>query len=94
MTRKFDWDDVLPDNLRNVWVDNIEMIEEISRVRFKRAVVPADAASTDINTIDVADASTSIACAAIYVRFPRRNGDYSCQLIFARSKLLRDKPTC
>ena len=48
------------------------MIEEIGRVRFKRAVVPADAASTDINTIDVADASTSIACAAIYLRFPRR----------------------
>ena len=35
----------------------------------------------------------SLACAAIYVRCLRRNGKYSCQLIFARSKLLPENIT-
>ena len=82
--RKLDWDDVIPDELRHVWVTHMEMIEDISRVRFRRALVPDDAVSTDINTIDVGDASIFIACAAIYARFLRQNSDYSCQLIFAR----------
>ena len=90
---KLDWDDVIPDELRHVWITHMEMIEDISKVRFRRAIVPDDAVSTDINTIDVGDASMSIACAAIYARFHRQNGYYSCQLIFAQSKLLRDNIT-
>ena len=44
----------------------------------------------DIETIDVAEASTSLMCAAIYARFKLRSGGYSCQLVFARSKLVPD----
>ena len=90
VTYKLDWDDVLPDNLRNVWVSHFEMIKEISKVRFKRAVVPSDAVSLDINTIDAGDASRNVACSAIYVRFLRKCGSYSCQLIFSRTKLLNE----
>ena len=91
--RMLRWDDVLPDNLRQVWVSHIEMIKEISKVRFKRAVVPPDAVSLDINTVDTGDASKEIACSAIYVRYLRKCGSYSCELIFARSKLLPDGTT-
>ena len=69
------------------------MIKEIGSIRFKRAVVPIDAVSLDLNTIDTGDASKSIACAAIYVRFRRKCKQYSCQLIFARSKLISDDKT-
>ena len=86
--RKLDWEDVIPDNLRHIWVSHIEMIKEISKVRFKRAVIPPDAISLDINTINTGDASQNVACAAIYVRFLRKCRSYSCELIFARTKLL------
>ena len=57
-------------------------------MKYRRAVVPEDAVSLDIDTIDIADASQSLACAVIYARFKRKNGEFSCQMIFARSKLL------
>ena len=41
-----------------------------------------------METIDLGDASDSLVCSAIYARFLRKNGEYSCQLIFARSKLV------
>ena len=41
-----------------------------------------------MDTIDAGDASPDIACTAVYARYLRKAGDYSCQLVFARSKLL------
>ena len=82
------WNDVLPDSLRSCWVSHLEMIQELSTLRWKRAVIPEDAISLDIDTVDCGDASPDIACAAIYVRYLRKGGQYSCQLIFARTKIL------
>ena len=88
VTRRLQWDDVLPDELRALWLSNFEMIQELRNLRYKRTVVPEDAVSLEINTIDIADASTSLACVAIYARILRRNGEYSCQLVLARSRLI------
>lgn len=88
-----DWKDAIPDNLRSVWSNHAEMIKEINNVRFRRAVVPDDAKSMEVNTVDVGDASMQVACAAVYVRFPLKSGGFSCQLLFARSKLLRGNMT-
>ena len=82
------WNDVIPDSLRSCWVTHFQMIQELSTIRWKRAVIPSDAVSLEVSTIDCGDASSDIACAAIYVRYLRKNGQYSCQLIFARTKIL------
>lgn len=82
------WDDVIPDNLRSIWVSNFEMMSEISNIKYRRAVVPPDAKNLDIMTIDAADASSTMICAAIYARFERKNGEFSCQLLFARTKVV------
>ena len=84
------WDDEIPSNLRNVWVSNFEMMEEIGRIKYKRAIVPDDAINLDIETIDTGDASSKLICAAIYAQFRRRDGTFSCQLVFARSKVLSE----
>ena len=55
--------------------------------------VPGDAVDLNVETIDVADASCSLICAAIYGRFKQKNGEYSCQLIFSRSNLVPDNIT-
>ena len=91
--RKLDWDDILPNNLQQVWRDHFDMMSEINNLRYQRAVIPDDAVSLDVSTLDFGDASTSLVCAAIYVRFEKKNGEFSCQLIFSRSKLVPDGMT-
>ena len=63
--RKLQWDDKIPDELRKIWMSNFELIQEISKIRLNRAVVPSDAVSLDIETIDMADASDNLVCCAI-----------------------------
>ena len=78
--RKLDWDDKIPDDLRKIWVSNFELINEIGKVTFQRAVVPSDAVNLEIQTIDNADASRDLICCAIYARFKKKDGRYSCYL--------------
>ena len=37
---------------------------------------------------DTTDSSNQLICVAIYARFLLTNGDYSCQLVFARTKIV------
>ena len=84
------WDDPIPSALKELWVKNFGLIDELKSIRFHRAVVPSDAASLDIETIETADAGEQLVCAAIYARFQRKNGSYSCQLILARTKVVHE----
>jgi len=88
--RKLDWDDILPDELRQLWVSYFELMSEIRNIKYKRAVVPADTESLNIQTLDFGDASQALVCAAIYVRFKKKSRVYSCQLIVARSRIVPD----
>ena len=88
VSRKLDWDDIIPDSLRHIWESHFDIIQNIKGIKFNRAVIPDDAISLVINTIDTGDASHHLACAAIYARFKRKSGNYSCQLILSRSKLV------
>ena len=64
------------------------MIQEIKSIKYSRTVIPSDAVNLKISTIDFGDASTTMAAVAIYARMLRKNGEYSKQLIFSRSKLI------
>ena len=86
--RGLSWNDVITDELRPVWNNHFEMMQEIGNLKFKREIAPEDAVNLDINTIDAADASSKVACVAIYAGILRKNGTYSCQLVFSRSKLV------
>ena len=88
--RLSDWDDPLPNTLKDIWVRNFDLMREIKDLRFYRAVIPEDAVSLDCETIETADASENLICAAIYVRYMRRNGEHSCQLIFSRTKIIHN----
>ena len=84
------WDDPIPNELKNIWAANFDLINDIGNIEFNRAVVPPDAVHLDMETIDTADASENLVCAAVYARFLRRDGSHSCQLIFARTKIIHD----
>ena len=85
---KLDWEDRIPIELKSLWLQNFQTLQDLCEVQFNRCVVPADAVSLDVDTIEFGDASESLYCAAIYARFLRKDGSYSCQLIFSRSKLV------
>ena len=63
--RKLDWDDQIPEDLRQIWLLNFEMIKEIGGIRFNRAIVPEDAIDMKIETIDTADACQNDLCSDI-----------------------------
>ena len=86
--RKLDWDDPIPDDLVPIWKLNFDTISKLGDLKFRRAIVPDDALNLDMETLEMADASHDMACAATYARFKRRDGSYSCQLVFSRSKIV------
>ena len=88
VNRKLDWDDKIPSDLKAIWIANFQTLQDLTDVKFSRTVIPDDAANLQIDTIDLGDASNLLVCSAIYARILRKNGSYSCQLIFSRSKLV------
>ena len=52
--------------------------------------MPTDAKSLDIQTNGTGDTGQKIICAAVYARVEKRDGTFSCQLIFARSKVMTE----
>ena len=83
-----EWDSLIPDNLKGVWSDNLEMLEALGTLKYDRVIVPPNAKNLDITTIDTGDASPNLICTATYARFECKDGSYSCQLVFARSKVV------
>ena len=68
-------------------------MNEIKTLKYQQAVIPEDAIDTQVNTLDFCDASREIAWVAIYARFKRKDGSYSYQLVFARSRLIPTEVT-
>ena len=91
--RKLKWDDKIPDELRELWTSHFEMIGELKHLRYKRAVIPEDAVDLKADVLEFGDASKVLVCVAIYVRFKRKNGQYSCQLVLGKTKIIPDGTT-
>ena len=76
-----------------IWSENFNVIQELGQLKFNRAVIPENAVNLDVETINVADAGDNLICAAVYARYKLKSGKYSCQLIFARTKVVHDLTT-
>ena len=87
---KLNWDDTILDDLGPLLETHFQMMQEIKVIKFNRAIIPKDAISLNINTVDTGDASKNIAWAVIYARCERSNGEFWCQIIFSQSKLVPD----
>lgn len=89
--RKLEWGDVIPDDLRLNWISNFNTIKEMRNLRYNRAVVPSDVKNLNIGILDFGYSSKVMACSAIYARFERTNGGFSCQLVLGRSKIIPEE---
>ena len=54
--RMLDWDDPIPNELKNTWIKNFDLMKELTTLKFQRAVIPEDAISLQVETFDTADA--------------------------------------
>jgi len=85
---KLDWDDPVPADLLDKWANNMGTIQQLKTVTFNRTVIPEDAVDTKVELLVATDASQNIGIIAVYGRVLRKNGEYSCQLLVGRSKIL------
>ena len=88
--RKLDWDDQVPVEFLDTWVENLQEIQELRGLRFNRALIPKNAANTMISLVVSVDASQHIAVACVHARVLLQDGSYSCQLVLGRSKLVTE----
>ena len=84
----YEWDCPISDELRDKWLKNFKLMEEVGKIKYSRIVVPSDAESLSAELICTGDASEKMTCAAIYIRFKRKCGQYSCQLIMSKTKIV------
>jgi len=85
---KLDWDDPIPEVLLDKWVANMEKIQALKGLAFQRTIIPVDAVEAKVELLVMTDASQNLGVVAVFGRVKRKNGQYSCQLIMGRSKLL------
>lgn len=88
VVRKLDWDDHVPEHLLPRWVENLQTIQDIRNISFRRAVIPMNAVSTDVELLVSVDSSENIAVAAVHSRVLLKDDSYHCQLLTAKSKLV------
>ena len=86
------WDDYMPTELKDKWTRNLWAMYRLQGIEFHRAVVPEDAANTDLELIVAADAA-DVKVAVVYGRFKRRNGQYSCKHMIGRTLLAKADST-
>ena len=84
-----DWDDPVPESYLEKWISNLNDIQSIKELKFRRTIIPPDAASINFDLIVSSDASKSIAVASVHARVPLISGNFSCQLLTAKSKIVR-----
>ncbi|XP_055701660.1 uncharacterized protein LOC129800941 [Phlebotomus papatasi] len=86
-----DWDTELPEQLRDEWISYQEEILKLSALSLPRKFTPFD----DVKQLQLygfCDASQDAYAACIYARSINLNGEVSCQLIAAKTRVAPTSP--
>ena len=82
------WHSPISAEERLKWIKHFDLLVSIGEIKFSRVVIPVNATSLKMELLGAGDASAQMTCAACYVRFPLVDGQYSCQLIMAKTKIV------
>ena len=85
---KLDWDEQIPEEYFETWVRNVQDIQDLREIKFRRSIIPVDAIKPEVELIVSADASQHIAVACVHGRVQKKDGSFACQLLSAKSKLV------
>ena len=84
-----DWTDPIPQDRHEVWIKLFTAMEDSRDLKLPRCIKPHPL-SDKARLLCLADAAEYAGGCAIYVGYPLSDGSYSCNLVYARSKLMRN----
>ena len=85
-----DWKDPVPEHLHDTWVDHFSELENSKALTIPRCIIPPSAPSDwKMRLLCLADAGEGAGGAAIYGGIEKPDGTYTCNLLFAKSRLMR-----
>jgi hypothetical protein len=82
-----DWDDAVASDIRNKWVKNFLMMEQLRGLRFTRARMPSTALNSNMRLITLVDGAKELAMVGSYCGFRVEGGGWSNQHLMGRSAL-------
>ena len=82
-----DWDDPVASDIRNKWVKNFLMMEQLRGLRFTRARMPSTALNTNMRLITLVDGAKELVMVGTYCGFRVEGGGWSNQHLMGRSAL-------
>ena len=82
------WDNPISSSLRAKWIENFKLIEELRDVLYVKCPIPEDALRPSVRIWILSDAAPDGGIiVSAHAGCERRDGTWSCQLLFARSLL-------
>ena len=85
-----DWDVALEPDMQNHWKRRFQQFLDIPKMVAKRCIIPDDAVDPDnIRLVCLSDAAESAGGCTVYATCLRKNGTYSCQLLSAKSRMMK-----
>ena len=87
------WDGDMPPEWMQKWIKNFWALEQLRGLGFNRAMMPADAASSEARAIVLVDAAMEMVVVGVWIGFPLLVGGWSCQLLIARAALAEENTT-
>ena len=85
------WDDEMPDDLRQKWVNNFLLFEKLRGMKFQRAVMPPDAVDTKLRLLTGVDAAKDGLMMGCWGGFRLKDCSWSNQLLLGRSLLAKSE---
>ena len=87
------WDDPMSTDLRNKWLKEFLLWEQLRGIQFTRAMMPVDACDSKMRLIIAADAAKPAMIIGTWAGFKRTNGTWSCNHLLGRSLLTPENST-
>ena len=83
-----EWDEILPDNYLDTWVENLMMVQQLRNIRFTRSVFcnPVDV-EHGVELIVSTDASQVLAGSVVHARMKLLSGGFVTRMVASKSKL-------
>ena len=89
---KLVWDEAVSEDLRGEFLEILEDLLELKKLRFPRSVVPKlYDAEVKPSLLVLSDGSQKAYCALVYVRFKLLNGDFQCRLVAGKTRVAPTK---
>ena len=86
--RKLAWDEVIPTEIRDKFIDVLAKMDGVRKIKFPRCVVPSGVdESVKPDLLVFADGSTSAFCTVQYARWKLLDGTYQFRLIAGKARV-------